>query len=43
MLSQENDGIFTQTGHLRKTERTTTVLRAVANWIVDLEESSRKG
>jgi len=43
MLSQENNGIFTQTGHLHKTERTMTVLRAVANWIVDLEESSRKG
>jgi hypothetical protein len=43
ILSQDNNGIFTQTGHLHKTERTMTVLRAVANWIVDLEESSRKG
>jgi hypothetical protein len=42
MISQDNDGIFTQSGHLHKTEKTITVLRAVANWIVDLEESTRK-
>ena len=41
LISQENDGIFTQTGSLYKTEKTMTVLRAVANWIVDLEESTR--
>jgi hypothetical protein len=41
LISQDNDGIFTQTGSLYKTEKTMTVLRAVASWIVDLEESSR--
>lgn len=39
LVSQENDGIFTQTGNLHKTERTITVLRAVASWIADIEES----
>jgi hypothetical protein len=42
VISQDNDGIFTQTGNLHKTEKTMTVLRAVASWIVDLEESTRK-
>jgi hypothetical protein len=42
MISPDNDGIFTQSGELYKTEKTMTVLRAVANWIVDLEESTRK-
>ena len=41
LLSQENDGIFNKSGNLHKTESTITVLRAVASWIVDLEESSR--
>jgi len=40
LISQENDGIYTQTGNLYKTEKTITVLRAVASWIVDLEEST---
>jgi hypothetical protein len=43
VISQDNDGIFTQTGNLHKTEKTMTVLRAVASWILDLEESTRKG
>ena len=42
MISQDNDGIFTQSGNIYKTEKTVTVLRAVACWIVDLEESTRK-
>lgn len=41
MISQDNDGIFTESGNLYKTKKTITVLRAVANWIVDLEESTR--
>ena len=41
IISQENDGVFTQSGNLHKTEKTITVLRAVASWIVDLEESTR--
>jgi hypothetical protein len=41
VISQENDGVFTQSGNLHKTEKTITVLRAVASWIVDLEESTR--
>lgn len=41
LISQDNDGIFTQTGNLYKTETTMTVLRAVARWIGDLEESTR--
>jgi hypothetical protein len=40
--SQDNDGISTQSGNIDKTEKTITVLRAVANWIVDLEESIKK-
>jgi hypothetical protein len=43
IISHDNNGIFTQSGNLHKTEKTMTVLRAVANWIVDLEESTRKG
>jgi hypothetical protein len=42
VISQENNGIFTQTGKLYRTEKTMTVLRAVACWIADLEESTRK-
>ena len=41
LVSSNNDGIFTQSGHLHKTEKTITVLRAVASWIADLEESTR--
>jgi hypothetical protein len=41
IISQDNDGIFTQSGNLHKTEKTITVLRAVASWIVDLEESTQ--
>jgi hypothetical protein len=41
VISKNNDGIFTQSGNLYKTERTMTVLRAVASWIRDLEESTR--
>jgi hypothetical protein len=41
LLSQENDGIFNKSGNLHKSESTMTVLRAVASWIVDLEEGSR--
>jgi hypothetical protein len=41
VISQDNDGIFTQSGNLHKTEKTMTVLRAVASWIADLEESTR--
>jgi hypothetical protein len=41
IISQDNDGNYTQTGNLFKTEKTMTVLRAVASWITDLEESSR--
>jgi hypothetical protein len=41
LISQENDGIFTQSGNFYKTEKTMTVLRAVASWIRDLEESTR--
>jgi hypothetical protein len=41
LISSNNDGIFTQSGHLYKTEKTMTVLRAVASWIADLEESTR--
>jgi hypothetical protein len=42
-ISKDNNGIFTQTGNHFKTEKTMTVLRAVASWIFDLEESTRKG
>jgi hypothetical protein len=42
VISQDNDGVFTQSGNLHRTEITMTVLRAVASWIVDLEESTRK-
>lgn len=42
MISHDNDGVFTQSGNHYKTEKTMTVLRSVASWIVDLEESTRK-
>lgn len=41
VISQDNNGNFTQTGNRHKTEKTITVLRAVASWITDLEESSK--
>ena len=41
VVSPYNNGIFTQNGNLFKTEKTITVLRAVASWIRDLEESTR--
>ena len=41
VISQENDGIFTQSGNFHQTEKTMTVLRAVASWIQDLEESTQ--
>jgi hypothetical protein len=41
VISQENNGNFTRAGNRHKTEKTITVLRAVASWITDLEESSR--
>jgi hypothetical protein len=40
-ISQENDGVYTQSGNFHKTEKTITVLRAVASWIRDLEDSTR--
>lgn len=42
VISSDNDGIFTQSGNLHKTEKTMTVLRAVASWIHDLEESIQR-
>jgi hypothetical protein len=42
VISQDNNGIFTQTGNLHKTENTITVLRAVASWVRNLEETPRK-
>ena len=42
LISQDNDGVYTQSGNLYKTEKTITVLRAVASWIHDLEDSTRK-
>jgi hypothetical protein len=42
VISKDNNGIFTQSGNLHKTEKTMTVLRAVASWIADLEESTPK-
>jgi len=41
LISQENDGVYTQSGNQHKTEKTITVLRAVASWIHDLEDSTR--
>ncbi len=41
VISQENDGIFTQSGNFHKTEKTMTVFRAIATWIRDLEDSTR--
>jgi hypothetical protein len=41
VFSQDNDGIFTKSGNFHQTEKTMTVLRAVASWIRDLEESTQ--
>jgi hypothetical protein len=41
VISPENNAIFTQCGNFHKTERTITVLRAVASWVQDIEESVR--
>jgi hypothetical protein len=41
LISQENDGVFTQSGNTHETEDTTTVLRAIGTWIADIEESKR--
>ncbi len=41
VISQDNDGVFTQSGNFHKTEKTVTVLRAIASWIRDLEDSTR--
>ena len=40
-ISKENNGIFNQSANVYKTEKTMTVLRAVASWIRDMEESTR--
>ncbi|MEI8330197.1 MAG: hypothetical protein WCF90_00825 [Methanomicrobiales archaeon] len=42
VISMDNNGILTQTGNHFNTKKTMTVIRAVASWIFDLEESSRK-
>jgi hypothetical protein len=41
-ISEKNDGIFTQGEKSHHTENTTTVIRAVARWICDIEESARR-
>ena len=41
VISQDNDGIFTQSGNFHKTGKTMTVHRAVASWIRDLEDSTQ--
>jgi hypothetical protein len=40
VISENNDGIFTQSKNSYKTENTVTVIRAVARWIRDIEESA---
>jgi hypothetical protein len=42
VISQDTNGNFTQTGNRHKTYKTITVLRAVARWITDRGESSKK-
>jgi hypothetical protein len=39
-ISEKNDGIFTQGKKSHHTENTVTVIRAVARWIRDIEESA---
>jgi len=41
LISKENDGVFTQSGNLHKTESTQTVLRAISSWLRDVEESTK--
>jgi hypothetical protein len=41
VISQNNDGIFAQSGNFHKTEKTMTVLRAIASWIRDIEDSTQ--
>ncbi|MFA5331859.1 MAG: hypothetical protein WC342_05725 [Methanoregula sp.] len=41
LLSKENDGVFTQSGNLHKTESTMTVLRAISSWLLDVEERKK--
>lgn len=41
-ISKNNDGIYTQGRESHHTEHTITVIRAVARWIRDIEESSRR-
>ncbi|MDD1708129.1 MAG: hypothetical protein LUQ33_03010 [Methanoregulaceae archaeon] len=40
-ISEKNNGIFTQSKKSYHTENTVTVIRAVARWIGDIEESAR--
>jgi hypothetical protein len=42
VVSEKNDGIFTQGKNSYHTENTVTVIRAVARWIGDIEESTRR-
>lgn len=39
-ISEHNDGTFIQSKKSHKTENTVTVIRAVASWIRDIEESA---
>lgn len=39
-ISKENDGVFTQSKDFYKTEHTMTVIRAIARWIRDIEETA---
>ncbi|MDD1703020.1 MAG: hypothetical protein LUQ31_08590 [Methanoregula sp.] len=41
LISKENDGVFTQSGNLHKTESTLTVLRAISSWLMDVEENKK--
>jgi hypothetical protein len=41
VVSRDTDGTFTQSKKSYKTENTGTVIRAVARWIRDIEESFR--
>jgi hypothetical protein len=41
VISENNDGTFIQSKESYKTENTVTVIRAVARWIRDIEESIR--
>jgi hypothetical protein len=41
VISEDTDGTFTQGKDSYRTENTITVIRAVARWIRDIEESTR--